>query len=167
MLKCRFLCLISINSFTLGLGWGLRNLYFNEGPWLAWSPEPTLRNYFSKELTQHPLHHLGFMLGKPPCSPFQTKIELWFSSSGNSWFIWVLTGHCLFSSLPVSSISPTSYQQPAASVDPWRSLSSAHSQASPVPGGCVSCISRGDWTMAPQPCGCLIIILGCPRGPSF
>ena len=48
LLKCRFLCLISINSFTLGLGWGLRNLYFNEGPWLAWSPEPTLRNYFPK-----------------------------------------------------------------------------------------------------------------------
>lgn len=48
LLKCRFLCLVSMNSFTLGLGWGRRNLYFNEGPWLAGSPEPTLRNYYPK-----------------------------------------------------------------------------------------------------------------------
>lgn len=131
-------------------------------------PRTYSEKLLSEELNRHPLHHLSFMLGKPPCSPFQTKSELWFSSSGNSWFIWVLTGHCLFSSLPVSSpISPTSYHSQPHLWTRGILLGSAHSQASPVPGGCVSRISRGDWTMAPQPCRCLIIILGCPQGPSF
>lgn len=131
-------------------------------------PRTYSEKLLSRELTQHPLHHLGFIFGKPPCSPFQTKIEIWFSSSGNSWFIWILTAHCLFSSLPVSSPCPSSCQRPAASLWPRGVLlGSEHMQASPLPGGCVSCISGGDRTMAPQPCRCLIIILGCPLGLSF
>ena len=131
-------------------------------------PRTYSEKLLSRELTQHPLHHLGFIFGKPPCSPFQTKIEIWFSSSGSSWFIWILTGHCLFSSLPISSLPQLLSAASHVAVDLGSSLRfCTHMQASPLPGGCVSCVSVGDRTMAPQPCRCLIVILGYPLGLSF
>ena len=168
MLKCRFLCLVSINSFTLGLGWGHRNLYFNEGPWLAWSPEPTLRNYYQKN-SLNTLSTTSASCSANHLAPhFKQKSSFGFHQVGTlglSGFSQVIAFSLLCLSLLLSAPPPISSQPHL-----WTRgilLGSAHSQASPVPGGCVSRISRGDWTMAPQPCGCLIIILGCPQGPSF
>lgn len=112
----------SLQTPSLQVWVGPTNLYFISWTWYRWSPKQTLRNSYLENLFNTLSSAPSSLLASYLASHFKQKHRL-NSPNRNllTQFVWILTHHCLFSPLSVSSPHQPPSREVLCQHDTWES----------------------------------------------